>query len=626
MKNTVIYPSATTWISTRADNIRQTTENSVVRLGKPIDEIKKVLLNPQECSEIGVEYFQESPTGGGWTPTSIAFSNLSLSSDGSKPFIIDMTHRVIEYERWQTLKTAYFPEGIMQNNTVYYKRKENDIVLVGGASFTSNSPTYNAINTELRLLLNNGSVFGKIGTEWQQVRATSTGTSAIPDNDCMFNTLWRVEYTTLGESVKLNVVKSTPQKNDFAIPFSQQQQIASTVGLGRNMQSNSDRLGAVKREVVRYTNSPNDIGAYWTDENGDVWRLTEVQNTATPRFIKSVETWTKNWSVKSKFVGVNREFRSWDIPNDITQRNLLWQDYMFITGTQRTVANNSKLAFAAKKAIFQGLYGKWTFPTEICVASLTHGAGGKSVGAVIPVSAFGFGNSIVISGKTKDNLSAGTQRTDDGKNNQFNREVYYCEDDGTLETMTVQLSSEMTTNGKTEKEAANLYPYCEKYTLGTTDYTTNMAADNSDSVLAVFPDGGAEFTVKKDAAEQINFTYQVHMLTNEGNIIIGSAWAAKCPLVVDRSPVFPFKVWNITTPLPQGSQTMTSAFGEVTGSATAFTIIQSTEDPFIIKFTPESGKKGVCLTDKDNNILLAYNGTAAKQLYIYFTHNYKDLI
>lgn len=623
MKNTVIYPSATTWISTRADNIRLTTENSVVRLGKPIDEIKKVLLNPQECSPIYVKV-------GETTEAIIEWKNLSLSSDGSKPFVIDMTSRVLEYEKWQTLPTEYIPTStsIKQNNTIYYKRKETEIVLVGGTTFGENSPMFNAINSQLSALLDSGAVYGFYNGAWIQVSKAVAATmrNVISEDDCAFNTLWRVEYTTLGESVKLNVVKSTPQKNDFAIPFSQQQQIASTVGLGRNMQSNSDRLGAVKREVVRYTNSPNDIGAYWTDENGDVWRLTEVQNTATPRFIKSVETWTKNWSVKSKFVGVNREFRSWDIPNDITQRNLLWQDYMFITGTQRTVANNSKLAFAAKKAIFQGLYGKWTFPTEICVASLTHGAGGKSVGAVIPVSAFGFGNSIVISGKTKDNLSAGTQRTDDGKNNQFNREVYYCEDDGTLETMTVQLSSEMTTNGKTEKEAANLYPYCEKYTLGTTDYTTNMAADNSDSVLAVFPDGGAEFTVKKDAAEQINFTYQVHMLTNEGDIIIGSAWAAKCPLVVDRSPVFPFKVWNITTPLPQGSQTMTSAFGEVTGSATAFTIIQSTEEPFIIKFTPESGKKGICLTDKDNNILLAYNGTAAKQFYIYFTHNYKDLI
>lgn len=623
MKNTVIYPSATTWISTRADNIRLTTENSVVRLGKPIDEIKKVLLNPQECSPIYVKV-------GETTEAIIEWKNLSLSSDGSKPFFIDMTSRVLEYEKWQTLPTEYIPTStsIKQNNTIYYKRKETEIVLVGGTTFGENSPMYNAINSQLATLLDSGAVYGFYNGAWIQVSKAVAATmrNVISEDDCAFNTLWRVEYTTLGESVKLNVVKSTPQKNDFAIPFSQQQQIASTVGLGRNMQSNSDRLGAVKREVVRYTNSPNDIGAYWTDENGDVWRLTEVQNTATPRFIKSVETWTKNWSVKSKFVGVNREFRSWDIPNDITQRNLLWQDYMFITGTQRTVANNSKLALAAKKAIFQGLYGKWTFPTEICVASLTHGAGGKSVGAVIPVSAFGFGNSIVISGKTKDNLSAGTQRTDDGKNNQFNREVYYCEDDGTLETMTVQLSSEMTTNGKTEKEAANLYPYCEKYTLGTTDYTTNMAADNSDSVLAVFPDGGAEFTVKKDAAEQINFTYQVHMLTNEGDIIIGSAWAAKCPLVVDRSPVFPVKVWNITTPLPQGSQTMTSAFGEITGSATAFTIIQSTEEPFIIKFTPESGKKGVCLTDKDNNILLAYNGTAAKQFYIYFTHNYKDLI
>lgn len=621
MKNTVIFPSATTWISTRADNIRQTTENSVVRLGKPIDEIKRVLLNPQECSPIYVKV-------GETTEAIVEWSDLSLASDGSKPFVIDMTSRVLEYEKWQTLPTEYIPTGLKQNNTIYYKRKENEIVLVGGASFVENSPTYNAINARLAALLESGAVYGYYDGAWKQVgkAVTATTRNTISDNDCAFNTLWRVEYTTLGESVKLNVVKSTPQKNDFAIPFSQQQQIASTVGLGRNMQSNSDRLGATKREVVRYTNAPNDIGAYWTDENGDVWRLTEVQNTATPRFIKSTETWTKNWSIKSKFVGVNREFRSWDIPNDITQRNLLWQDYMFITGTQRTVTDNSKLAFAAKKAIFQGLYGTWTFPTEISVASITHGASGKSVGAVIPVSAFGFGNSIVISGKTKDNLSAGTQRTDDGKNNQFNREVNYCEDDGSLETMTVQLSSGMVTNGKTEKEAADLYPYCEKYTLGSTEYTTNMAADNSDSVLAVFPDGGAEFTVKKDAAEQINFTYQVHMLTNEGCLIIGSTWAAKCPLVIDRSQTFPFKIWDITTPLPQGAQTMTGAFGEVTGSATAFTIIQSTAEPFIIKFTPGSGKKGVCLTDSDNNILFAYNGETAKQFYIYFTHNYKDLI
>lgn len=621
MKNTVIYPSATTWISTRADNIRQTTENSVVRLGKPIDEIKRVLLNPQECSPIYVKVGES-------TEAIIEWEDLSLSSDGTTPFIIDMTGRVLEYEKWQTLPTEYIPTGIKQNNTIYYKRKEKDIVLVGGASFVENSPTYNAINARLSAVLESGAVYGFYNGAWIQVGKATVATTrnVISDSDCAFNTLWRVEYTTLGESVKLNVVKSTPEKNEFAIPFSQQQLIASTVGLGRNMQSNSDRLGAVKREVVRYTNSPNDIGAYWTDENGDVWRLTEVQNTASPRFIKSVETWTKNWSVKSKFVGVNREFRSWDIPNDITQRNLLWQDYMFITGTQRTVANNSKLAFAAKKAIFQGLYNRWIFPTEICVASLTHAESGKAVGAVIPVSAFGFGNSIVISGKTKDNLSAGTQRTDDGKNNQFNREVYYCQDDGTLETMTVQLSSAMSTNGKTEKEAADLYPYCEKYTLGAEVYTTNMAADNADDVLAVFANGGAEFTVKKDAAEQLNFTYQVHMLTNEGNIIIGSAWAAKCPLVVDRSQVFPFKVWDITTPLPQGAQTMTGAFGEVTGSATAFTIVQSTAEPFIIKFTPGSGKKGVCLTDKDNNILLAYNGETEKQFYIYFTHNYKDLI
>ena len=617
MKNVITYPSADKWATTRADNIRQTTENSVVRVQKPISNIVQVLVNPDSWMPMSTA-----------TGTILSWKDLSLSADGSTPFVIDMTSRIVEYEKWQTLPTKRIPPRgeQYQTNTIYYKRKGTDIALVGGSTFWEKSPIYYAINQQIATMLQNGEVYWKNSDgEWvnlQDMFNKGLISPDIQDDSCTIRSFWRVKYISFRESVKLNVVKANLQDNDFAIPYSQQQQIASTVGLGRNMQSNSDRLGTVKREVVRYKASPYQIGAYYTDTNGDIWRLTDIDCAVVPQFIKSTETWAKNWNIKSKFVGVNREFRSWDIPSDILQRNLLYQDYLLLSETTRTIPNNSLLVVGAKKMVIDGIATpSYNYNTEISVMSMWHTSGAKKVGALIGVSAFGFGNSVVFSGSTKDNLSAGVQRAADGSsdNNLFNRDVYYCEDDGTLANMTVQMSTKFDSSGTEAVEAANLYPYSEV----NGDSYINKALDGATAVVALFQNGGAAFTVLKDAAEQLNFTYQVHILTSSPKLIIGTAWAANCPLVRNHNGMT-IKIWDLTAPLPQGAQVMTSGYGAVTTDLTKFQTI-TTAEPFILRFTPGSGKKGVCVTDGDNNIMVAYNGTTAKDFYAYFTHKYKDL-
>lgn len=618
MKNVITYPSADKWATTRADSIRQTTENSVVRVQKPIDHIDRVYVNPENWSKYRVQVYWN----GGTFVFSPEWSELSLSADGSTPFIIDLTADVVEYERWQTLPSKYGAGIGTQNGTIYYKRKGTDITLLGGGGFWTASPTFNAINSRLRYLLENNKVWAYYNNEWLQASIPTSGAVTISEADCTLNSLWRVIYTPFGESVKLNVVKANLQDNDFAIPYSQQQQIASTVGLGRNMQSNADRLGTIKREVVRYKASPYQIGAYFTDTNGDIWRLTDIDNAAVPQFIKSTETWTKNWSIKSKFVGVNREFRSWDIPSDILQRNLLYQDYLLLSETTRTIPNNSLLVDGAKKAFISGIATpSYSYNTEISVMSMWHEKGDEKVGATINVAAFGFGNSVVFSASTKDNLSAGVQRVDDDSSdsNLFNRDVYYCKDDGTLNNVTIQMSTKFDSYGTSDTEAANLYPYSR---IQAVSYL-NKALDSAADVVALFQDGGAAFTILKDPAEQINFTYQVHILTSSPRLIIGTAWAANCPLVRNRNGMT-IKIWDLTAPLPQGAQVMTSAYGAVTTDLSKFQTI-TTAEPFILRFTPGSGKRGVCVTDGDNNIMVAYNGTTAQDFYAYFTHKYKDL-
>lgn len=62
---------------------------------------------------------------------------------------------------------------------------------------------------------------------------------------------FRIYYTPLGESVKLQVPKTTPQATQFCIPYSQQQPIVDSTTLGREMQSVANRAGCETKQVVR---------------------------------------------------------------------------------------------------------------------------------------------------------------------------------------------------------------------------------------------------------------------------------------------------------------------------------------------------------------------------------------
>lgn len=638
MKNISIFPDAKNWIAARGDSVQITDQNCVIVTPKPISELTGLWVKADSV-EVTVTVPQNSTDleneTGVVTKVNAALLSYKLPDETTvksltEIFLFPKT-LVVEKEKWFTLPLPKLQQqtlAITKLNTTYWEKNTQKIYLLNGSykvEVFGNSLSFpSLIQTALNLNFPQG-------TEFYYVSGTPAVTNhrvfvqAYKSSNANCNPMkavFRVEYVPLGENVKINVVKANLQDNDFAIPYSQQQQIASTVGLGRNMQSNTDRLGTIKREVVRYKASPYQIGAYYTDANGDIWRLTDIDYAVVPQFIKATETWAKNWSIKSKFVGVNREFRSWDIPSDILQRNLLYQDYLLLSETTRTIPNNSLLVVGAKKTLIDGIatptYSEDTEMTSMFLWQ--HPTAGKTNGVVVGCNAFGFGNSIVFSGKTKDNLSAGTQRIDseDTGNYQYNEDVYYCNADGTLESVYIQFCPTLqTTSSGTlgDNKAAFLYPNSWK---NSDDDILNMPQS-----FTLFTNDGALFTIKKDPAEQINFTYQVHILTSSSKLIIGTAWAANCPLVRNHNGMT-IKIWDLTAPLPQGAQVMTSGYGAVTTDLSKFQTI-TTAEPFILRFTPGSGKKGVCVTDGDNNIMVAYNGTTAKDFYAYFTHKYKDL-
>lgn len=607
MKNTLTYPSYSGWITARTDDIQLTTDNMLLILPKPIAKLQKVLLNASNSASVFITY--QNPLGEGESAT-VGLDELQLKVGSTYVNLtsLDITDYIVEYDLYRTLGTlsAFQPDygDQTKNNTSYYKRYESTINLcTQTASWGTGTPLLNSIDKSLEKM---------IGQLYYKSTYNVLTVGGVSQKRSMLLWQWRIVYEPLGENTKLTVPKTNAEEIPFAIPYNQQQQIASSVGLGRNMQSTANRTGTEQKQVVRYITKMSQmrrVGAVAT-LNGEIWRLTEVAGTFTPIRARVTETWTKGWSMRSKYVGINREFRSWNIPSEITERNLLYQDYCLITRKANLNLGGAKIGTNAHNLLmyFIDQSKSWSGVTEQSAMWLMRD---QTNGAILSSSAFGFGNSLVFSARTKDNLSAGIKRVklnDTDSNYQQNVDVYYCNGDGTLNKFNVQFGADISNLD------SMAYPESKIGTTNTIDTTAPYLFNT-----------WTEFAVDKDPAEQLNFTYQLHMLTDDPNLIIGSMWAGRNPLVHQYNSTPTRKYWSITKRLPQGAQVMTSIYGTSGISATACKVNVSTSGSRAyenIVFTVPSGSLGVCVTDENNNILVAWQGGASATFTTYYTHDY----
>ena len=637
-----IYPSNATWITPRSEETQITSDNCVILLPKKIDHVDKVYINSSLIPMWAYYY----PTGAtdpkrwdGYLSDIYIGDNIATAQRIGDTF--DITRFIVEKSEYETLNTISGRdptdeelEGNIKNNTWYYTHEGNTIRLVndrmGGLIFPST-----VFSVILRSIVNTLGLFVYVMVDGELKGGSDydIDTSKGIDLRAM---QFRVEYTPLAESVKLQTAKTAPQKNEFQMPFSQQQPIVNNVTLGREMQSTANRTGCETKEIVRTVTTLGGlrkIGSYWRERDGNgnltgnIWRLTARRlQIYCDRLFRVVETWSKNWSFRSQNVPINREFRSWNIPADIVQRNMLWNDYCLITeNAQISLPSDSILSTEAQLQVLITLVsnnGEYNlFRNECAIMWFYTVTDGKRSGVALSCSSFGFGNSMVFSAKTKDNLSAGMQRQpldDNDANYQFCRDVYYCNADGTLPQMCIQSAGEfLSTNSGTD-----VYAYPEYSDDGTTRVN---GIPTSHRLFA--PD--TQFNVQKDAAEQLNFTYQLHLVTDCPALVIGNGWAANCPLVKSAPDGVTTVVWLLTRYLPAGARTMTTLYGrKITSSDANPVSISAITNSVTFSLTAEqvaSGVLGVCISDERNNIILAYNGTEQKTLYLRYTHFYANL-
>lgn len=635
--STVTFPSATTWITPRALEVKVTTDNCVIILPQKIGEIYHVYFDITQF-----RFTVRVALNNGQTQTENAHISeiYTKAQDGTYVLvspIFDIIHNVVEKSKYDTLlyinSVALTPAQQvrqLKNNCWYFTRESNEIVCLNNriSVILGQTNVFNNLVSSAFYAQGYNSVYYYYFGQYRPITEI-TFSGDLPSSR------FRIVYVPLGERVKLQVPKTNPQENEFHIPFSQQQPIVNNLTLGREMQSLANRTGCEIKQVVRTFTSISQYrkpGAFWREKDangnlaGNVWRLTSTNlQIYSDSLFRCTETWSKNWSLRSENVPINREFRSWNIPADTVQRNLLWNDYCLVSDKTLTFPDDAIISPSAVEQLVLALKSgtpSIVFQNECSLTwfyTIKNTPQQTKQGAVLSCASFGFGNSLVFSSKTKDNLSAGMQRVpadDNDTDYQLCRNVYYCNSDGTLESMYIQIAGELASN-----DTQFYYAYPEYSDNGTTAVNAPPLNDEK-----LFKDG-MQFKVLKDPAEQLNFTYQLHLITDNPNLVIGSAWASYNPLVKRLSQGISVKTWLLTSYLPAGAKVMTSAYGRPANDATVQIIVG--DNPGIrFVFTQaqiSSGVVGVCITDNNNNVMLAYNSNVSTTFSLYVTHFYANI-
>lgn len=293
---------------------------------------------------------------------------------------------------------------------------------------------------------------------------------------------------------------------------------------GENLKGAIARLGNIEKFITYDLSSPDDlqnVGDYVIIDNEDYYIATlSVENQID--HTKVTVGLSKDFNALSKYIGIKNNIRLYEVSEkQSVERYVCYDDYCVIGNA--ITSDNKQLITPKGVEKFTAQFGS-TGDIPISVARLkgTDIDNNPLTEVDLPIFTLGFGNSIWLGCKFKDNYSAGNKSIDPPTLNsgyyRLNQFVKYTDDFGEVETLSVKLyNSQVITGSKANAIAlGNSLPEATETLLD-----NDLCFSTDQSNWGRIDD---DIVIKKDSREQINFSYQMHFVTND-NIIIGSQLA-----------------------------------------------------------------------------------------------------
>ena len=310
----VVYPSATEWVTLRSDAQKQSNEEGAIFLPYQIYKIIKleVLLNED--------------------------SKIFISLNGSKVYRylydlgidrVDISNAIVTNEEYSTLKTNELlgttsPQTIgnnlvkYKNNTIPYE-KNGKIIKFSNKSDISN--WYSSVFTNA-IALSIG-LHGMLDDNYKMYQV---------EGQDLYKLKFRVTYIPLRDQENILAVKDERQNYEFVQPFNQRMEVNSAAALGRSMKMRSSQLGGASKTVVKTYDRLSDIPrpqSGYIDENGDMYIVVANEYTSdNNKTVTVTHTLSQNWALVSEYVGVDRAYRASKFPSETVRRETRMDDYL----------------------------------------------------------------------------------------------------------------------------------------------------------------------------------------------------------------------------------------------------------------------------------------------------------
>lgn len=586
-ESSITFPSKDGMISPRNDtDYLLTTENVQIVLPSNIYRVKKAFVQALKNIE-----------------ASLTYSNLLTIGDNTYPFlgnigsidaeyiyyqngdnadtevrlidkIFECTELVLTKEEHMSLPTHEAFDDVInsekntRSNTLYYIQGDNKIFLgEQGKGFLGGSgkKPYPAFIT--RVLTLNGYDRSKL---YVYTKTNNVGLPvACPKNEGtgrysarlasiisygdVRDSAFRVEYVPLAEKVKIKAHKNNKLNVEYAQAYNQRAEYCSASALGKNMFLTAQKTGVKTVSVVKRYKQINDIPNVGSKvyHNGKMYRISansySMTNTA---YIQVTHTLSENWTMRSNHIAVDQKYRNWKIPQDVLWRTLYCENFLHLAKTTGTQPSNQDgfIDFPLISCMFDSTKTK---PNPISQMYWEDADVELNIKVVVPCEAYAVGNSMVFSSTFQDNVSAGLNRTKVDENT-FCDDVFYCHANGTLETARIRFAENI---GNAD---SNKYPAYD---------------DSKNTPVNVHFD--KTFTIKKDAGEALKFTYQIHIVADYEEIVVGTQFAGKSPIVSQWDTAEDLTLFLSKNPLRYGDD-----------------IITPTENTYGLKMGKEFGIKG----------------------------------
>lgn len=299
---------------------------------------------------------------------------------------------------------------------------------------------------------------------------------------------------------------------------------------GENLKGAIARLGNIEKFITVYYESKSQVipvGSFVVIDNEDYYVATiGIENELD--YIKATIGLSKDFNALSKYIGIKNNIRMYEVSEkQAVERFVTYEDYCVIgndieSDNLELVTDNTK-----QDIINQFVSTEYATVQPISVAVMQGIDKGNNLltKVNIPVFSLALGNSVWLGCRYKDNYSAGSQSVtgndetvgtptkDSSKFYRLNQYVPYGDYFGEIEKLSINMYSTIgTPSDRTETiNVGNTVP----------EDVSSILGEPSNELISTAND---PLVIKKDNREQINFSYQLHFVTNNG-IIIGTQLA-----------------------------------------------------------------------------------------------------